>query len=207
MTNTTEKIDLAKTDKTYYKATKKPEIVDLDSYYYLTIEGQSAPEDQQFIDAIGAIYPIAYAIKFDLKAQEKDFTVPKMEAFWYVKGGAEKQKEFANTPRAEWCWKIMIRMPDFVESDHFFRAVAQVKEKGKSPKTDQVKFELMNEGKCAQILHIGSYEAEEETINTLHNYIWDNGMQITGYHKEVYLSDPRRAAEDKLKTIIRYSVN
>ncbi|MFY0689830.1 MAG: GyrI-like domain-containing protein [Cyclobacteriaceae bacterium] len=207
MKSTMEKLDLSKADKTYYKATKKPQVVDLDAYYYLTIEGQSAPEDPQFMDAIGAIYPIAYGIKFDLKAEGKDFTVPKMEAYWFVKGGAKSQGEFKNTPRDKWCWKILVRMPDFVESDHFFRAVAQAKEKNKSSQLDQVKFELINEGKCAQILHIGSYEAEEETINTLHNFIWENGMQITGYHKEVYLSDPRRAAEDKLRTIIRYSVN
>jgi hypothetical protein len=149
---------------------------------------------------------VAYGIKFLFKAQDLDFTVPKMEAFWFVEGGAEMQKEFANTPRKQWCWKIMIRMPDFVDSDHFDRAVENAKHKKPEKEFDKVKFELINEGGCAQILHLGSYEAEAPTIEKIHRFITDNGCEISGYHKEIYLSDPRRTAEEKLKTIIRYSV-
>ena len=117
----------------------------------------------------------------------------------------ERQGEFVKTPRDQWCWKITIRMPDFVEHDHFFRALEQVRRKGIDG-IEEVKFELINEGKCVQILHLGSYENEEHSISKLHQFIADQGLEISYYHHEIYLSDPRRTAESKLKTIIRYAV-
>ena len=201
------KTDLAKSDPTYYKSTKQPQLVELDTYYYLTMKGQSAPEDQLFLEAIEAIYSVAYGIKFLCKAEDNDFVVPKMECFWYVAGGAENQKDFASTPRNEWMWQINIRMPDFVEQNHFYRAIHQAREKkSKLNNFDSVKFQLINEGLCAQALHLGSYEEEGPTIEKLHEFIGNEGLVISGYHKEIYLSDPRRVAPEKLKTIIRYQV-
>jgi hypothetical protein len=149
---------------------------------------------------------VAYGVKFLLKAQDLDFTVPKMEAFWFVDGGLEAQAQFASASRDEWCWKIIIRIPDFVESDHFFRAVENSRIKSDNIHVENVKFELVNEGRCAQILHIGSYEEEARTIQKLHEFITRNGCQIANYHHEIYLSDPRKTSEEKLKTIIRYAV-
>ncbi len=201
-----EKLDLAKSDPNYYKAGKDPEIRDLDAYYYLSIEGQSSPEDPKFHTAMEKLYSVAYGIKFLLKAEDCDFTVPKMEGFWFVKGGVENQAEFENTPRDEWCWKIIIRMPDFVEETHYFRAVETARVKKGMEGIDEVKFELINEGRVVQLLHIGSYKNEGENIKKLHRFIADEGLQIAGYHHEIYLSDARRTPEDKLKTIIRYAV-
>ncbi len=200
-----EKLDLSKQDKTYYKATKEPLIRDLDPYYYLTVEGQSAPDDQVFLNAIEKLYSVAYGVKFLLKGEDMDFVVPKMEGFWFVEGGVERQAEFAATPKDKWCWKIMIRMPDFVEENHYKRASKNVSLK-KGINIEEVQFELINEGKCAQILHLGSYDEEASTIEKLHQFIWDNDLQIANYHHEIYLSDPRRTPEDRLKTIIRYAV-
>ncbi len=201
-----EKLDLTKSDLNYYKVGKKPEIRDLDPYYYLTIEGQSAPEDPIFHRAIEKLYAVAFGIKFLAKGQDMDFTVPKMEGFWWIDGGVEKQEQFENTPREEWYWKIVIRMPDFIEESHYFRAIEGVKFKGKIDNVEEVKFELINEGKSAQILHIGSYDKEGPTIQKLHEFIFDQELQITGYHHEIYLSDPRKTAVERLKTIIRYAV-
>ena len=200
-----EKLDLAKSDKNYYQAPKFPEIRDLDPYYYLTVSGQSSPEHPLFFKAIEQLYSIGYGIKFLLKGEDLDFTVPKMEGFWYIKGGPENQVNFPITPREEWCWKILIRMPDFVEETHFFRAAenARVK-KGRS--FDDVKYELINEGTCVQMLHLGSYEDEAPTVQRLHSFIAERNLQISNYHHEIYLSDPRRTAPEKLKTIIRYAV-
>lgn len=201
------KIDLSKTDP-YYKARPEPEIKDLDTYYFLTVEGQSAPENQKFTMAMTAIYAIAYGIKFLCKAEDNDFTIPKMECIWYIDGGMEVQHQFVNTPRYEWKWKIAIRMPDVVESTHFFRTVQNIRrKKPQLASLEKVNFELINEGRCVQMLHHGSYEEEGPTIQKIAAFISEKGMKITGYHKEIYLSDPRKVAPQKLKTIIRYPVN
>lgn len=98
-------------------------------------------------------------------------------------------------------------MPDFVEEEHFFKAVQKVKlKKPDMIKHDEVSFELVNEGRCIQILHIGSYENEEPNVMKILDLAEVEGLQINGYHHEIYLSDPRKTAEDKLKTILRYSV-
>ena len=98
-------------------------------------------------------------------------------------------------------------MPDFVEGDHYYRAVQKVKLK--NPELlhdDEVKFELINEGLCVQGLHIGSFYEEEPTIAKIMEFIQENGLQVAGYHHEIYLSDPRKTAEEKLRTILRYAV-
>ncbi|MEL6562621.1 MAG: GyrI-like domain-containing protein [Bacteroidota bacterium] len=202
-----KKLDLLKADANYYKVGKKPEIRDLDTYYYLSVSGKCAPEDQEFLVAIEALYKVAYTIKFMLKENELDFVVPKMEGFWWVDGGAENQENFNKIPRSEWNWKILIRLPDFVEEEHFTRAkyVAEEK-KADFEAIKQVNYEKINEGKCAQILHVGSYEEEKASLDVLYEFIEANGYKINNYHHEIYLSDPRRTAPEKLRTILRYGI-
>lgn len=207
MEATVDKIDLKKEDSGYYSAKKNPEIRDLDSYYYLSISGRCDPQANQFLEAIDKLYSVAYSVKFICQAEDMDFVMPKMEGFWWVDGGLEAQHKFAQTPPDEWNWKIVIRMPDFVEGDHFYRAIQKVK--AKNPEllsNDEVKFELINEGLSVQGLHIGSYYEEEPTIAKIMEFIQDNGLQVAGYHHEIYLSDPRKTPEEKLKTILRYAV-
>jgi len=207
MTTLTKKIDLLKADPNYYKASKKPEIRDLDTYYYLSIKGKCAPEDDQFITAIEALYKVAYTLKFMCKEKELDFVVPKMEGFWWVDGGAENQKEFQSIPRSEWNWKILIRLPDFVEGDDFTQAKYVAEQKNPTfAQIDDVVYEKINEGRCAQILHLGSYEEEKESLDKLYAFIESEGYKINNYHHEIYLSDPRKTAEEKLRTILRYGI-
>lgn len=202
------KLDLNKTDKNYYHAGAKPDVRDFDCYYYLSIEGKSAPENQLFLSAIEAIYGIAYGIKFICKGEDNDFVVPKMECHWFIDGGPEIQHQFAATPRDQWRWKILLRMPDFVEGDHFFRAMENLKNKKRALADfiNLVKYELINEGKCAQIMHLGSYDEEGPTLEKIHGFIKNQGLTIIGYHKEIYISDPRRTPAHKMKTILRYQV-
>lgn len=202
----TLKTDLAKTDPTYYKAKLTPEIVELGAYDYLTIGGQSSPEDTQFLNAIEAIYAVAYGIKFLCKAEDNDFTVPKMECHWYIAGGPERQHLFAETPRDQWHWQIKIRMPEMVESGHYFKAIHNAKRKKPELDLDGVKLEYLQEGTCAQILHLGSYEEELPSIAKVHDLIRKENHQICGYHKEIYLNDPRKTSAEKLKTILRYQI-
>ncbi len=106
-----------------------------------------------------------------------------MEGFWWIDGGVDSQAEFENTPQKEWFWKITIRMPDFIRQDHFSRAVEIVRFKKSPANIEQIEFDEINEGKCAQILHIGSYNAEKQTIEKLHQFIADQGLKIAGYHQ------------------------
>ena len=198
----TTKIDLKKEDKPYYTAKSVPSLHDFGAIDYITISGVSAPMADLFTGSLEAIYPVAYTIKKYCKAEGNDFVVPKMEAYWWV----ESELPFDQVSREEWYWKIMIRMPEFVTTAHVEEAIQEVIEKKNTPLVNEVNHEQINEGKCAQILHIGSYEEEKPTLDILYEFIEDNGLAINGYHREVYLSDPRKTAPDKLKTILRYAV-
>jgi hypothetical protein len=206
MQATIEKLDLAKADPAYYKAGQQPKLVDLDAYYYLSHEGAGSPSEKVFEQAIERLYAVAYQIKFLCKAQDMDFVVPKMEGQWWIDGGPDVQHLFATKPESEWLWKIMLRMPDFVEADHFYRAVQLVKKKKPDVLDDQVKLQLSQATKAVQVLHLGSYHDEQPTIAKAIQFIQSNGLQINAYHKEIYLSDPRKTSEEKLRTIIRYGV-
>lgn len=207
MEATIDKLDLQKVDKNYYNSSTDPEIKDLDPYYYLTVQGKGHPESEPVWKAVEQLYAVAYSIKFNCKAEDMDFKVPKMEGFWWIDGGLAVQDQFPNTPKEQWNWKFMIRMPDFVEGDHFYRAVQKVKiKKPDLLKNNEVLFELVNEGRCVQILHTGSYDEEEANVAKVMEFIKDNNLQVNGYHHEIYLSDPRKTPEPKLKTILRYSV-
>lgn len=207
MEATIDKLDLNKADSNYYSAKKNPEIRDLDSYYYLSISGRCDPQSDVFSQAIDKLYAVAFSLKFICKSEDMDFVMPKMEGFWWIDGGLDAQRNFAQTPADQWNWKIVIRMPDFVEGDHYYRAIQKVRAKNPDLLEDnEVKFELINEGLSVQGLHIGSYYEEEPTIMKIMEFINENGFQLAGYHHEIYLSDPRKTPEDKLKTILRYAV-
>ncbi|MEM8894312.1 MAG: GyrI-like domain-containing protein [Bacteroidota bacterium] len=201
-----QKINLQKIDTDYYKAGSKPVLRDLDTYNYLTIAGKGSPLEAKFNEAIQAMYAVAYGIKFLCKGQDNDFVVPKMECYWYIEGGLEVQHEFPNTPMDQWVWKIQMRMPDVVEREHFDQALRKaVVDKGLKS-LGQLKYELINEGKCVQIMHVGSWDMEGPSIEKIMKFVAAEGLQITGYHKEIYISDPMRVEEEKKKTILRYQV-
>jgi hypothetical protein len=200
------KLNLEKTDPNYYKASSEPTIRQFEPYHYLTVSGQCSPKDSPFATALEQLYSVAYAIKFLSKAEDMDFVVPKMEGFWWIDGGLSEQYTFIQTPEEDWNWKIIIRMPDFIEESHYSRAKASVKQKKSAIDVENVKFESIHDETCVQILHSGPYEAEEPAINKMMKFIDENQMEVIGYHHEIYLSDPRSVAPEKLRTILRYSV-
>ena len=196
------KIDLKKEDKAYYTANQNPSLHDFGAIDYLTISGVSTPDAPLFLKSIEAIYPVAYTVKKFCKAEGTDFVVSKMEAFWWV----ESELPFEEVPREEWYWKIMIRMPEFVTTAHVEEAIQAIVESKNTPLVNEVNYEQINEGKCAQILHLGSYEDEKPTLEKLYKFIEGSGLVMNGYHREIYLSDPRKTAKEKLRTILRYAV-
>lgn len=199
---TQTKNDLKKTDRTYYSASSHPSLITLGPIDYLTISGVGAPMADLFLNSIQAIYAVAFTIKKFTKDEGIDFVVPKMEAYWWV----ESEMPFDEVPREEWYWKILIRMPEFVNTAHVEEAIQMVIEKKDIHLASEVNYETINESKCAQILHLGSYDNEGPTLEKLHNFLDEKGLEICGHHKEIYLSDLRKTAPEKVRTILRYAV-
>lgn len=198
------KVDHTKVLDTFYKQSKKEiSIVDVPALQFLTIRGSGGPnENPDYSEAVGALYAVAYKIKFSIKGgpQELDFKVMPLEGLWW----AEDMRQFNLTDRSNWLWKMMLMQPQEVTQPIFEAAVAEVRSKKNPPRLDEVRFETIEEGTCAQIFHAGPYgEAEAPTIEKLHAFIHDNGYELRGKHYEIYLNSPLRTAPEKLKTIIR----
>ena len=196
------KLDLTKEYKTYYTAKTTPEIVEIEEGKFLTIEGKGAPGGDEFQAKVGALYSLAYGIKKLMKKEGKDFTVAKLEGLWWVDSG----KQYTEVPREEWRWKLLIRQPDFVTEEIVEKAGEEIMKKKKLEMVNEVKFEKMREGKCVQILHIGPYSTEPESLEKMYELMKEKGLVYNGFHHEIYLSDPRKVPEEKLKTILRQPV-
>ena len=198
-----EKIDLKKELKAFYNPTaKEVTMIEVPKMNFIMIDGQGAPESEQFQQAMQALYPIAYTIKFDKKkAGGPDFTVMVLEALWW----AENMKVFMpeTADRNKWQWTVIMLLPDFITRKDFENAVAAAQKKKDNPALSKVRFESFTEGKSAQIMHIGPYSAEGPNIQKLHHKIVEIGGKLSGKHHEIYLSDPRRVTPDKMKTVVR----
>lgn len=206
-----EKLDLSKTYKSYYKSKTTPEIVHFDAVNYLSITGIGDPSSEEFAQKIAALYPVAYTIKFECKALGKDFVVPKLEGLWSFDlekyEGITMENAPKKIPRSEWLYRLLIRMPDFVNEEMVQKAITQVKsKKGELPFINELTFHTMNEGKCVQILHIGSFDKEPESLAKIQAFCKEHGFQKNGEHHEIYLSDFRKTAPEKLRTILREPV-
>ena len=160
------------------------------------VDGQGTPEGEQFAAAIGALYGVAYTLKFTLKrAGVLDYPVLPLEALW----------DLPPEGVGDWCWTALIAVPDAISARDVRVAAATARGRG-TPATDTVRLRTLSEGRCAQVMHVGPYDAEAPTIEVLHRFIADQAYAISGRHHEIYLSDPRRTSPDRLRTIIRYPV-
>jgi hypothetical protein len=200
----TDKIDLSKLHKDQYAAAKKPVLVTMDEAVYLTVSGRGAPGGPEFTDKVGALYGAAFTVKMTRKfAGLQDYVVSKLEAQWWLDGDGH---DFANVPKEQWNWRLMIRTPPIVEQRELDGAVHKLLQKGKAPCADQVKLESITEGLCVQMLHVGPYAEEGRTICVMSAFAEQQGLTLHGRHHEIYLSDPRRVPPEKLKTILRLPV-
>ncbi len=196
------KIDLTKKYKEYYTAKITPQLVEFGESNFITIEGKGEPAGKLFTQAVEALYPLAYGIKNLSKKAGNDFAVAKLEGLWWV----DSDKPALEVPRDEWRWKLLIRLPDFISSEIVAKAKEEVIKKKKVELVNEIKFTKITEGKCVQIIHIGPYAAEPETIADMKNFIKENNLFENGPHHEIYLSDPRKTPPQKMKTILRQPV-
>lgn len=198
-------IDLKKVYRDLYSARAgKPALVEVPPLAYLMIDGAGDPNtSSEYVEAVGAIYPIAYAVRAAIKKATGDaYTVMPMQGLWW----ADDMDRFSPDRKGDWKWTMMIAVPDLATRVLADTAIAETTAKKGLAAGNRVRFELFDEGRSAQVMHIGPYSAEAPTIAMLHAYIIDQGMSLRGLHHEIYLGDPRKTAPDKLKTIIRQPV-
>lgn len=204
-----EKLDLVKKYKSYYSAASRPEIVDIGPARYLSLTGAGDPSGEEFAANVGALYPVAYAIKFRCKARGNDFTVAKLEGQWWFDmaayPGLTMASAPAKVPRSEWQYRLLIRLPEFVTEADISEGVAAALKKGVE-KAKDVQLFGMHEGKSLQMLHKGPFSRESETLQVMHDFMVSQNLAHNGLHHEIYLSDTRKTAPEKLKTILREPV-
>jgi len=200
---TQQKIDLYKVHKNEYAASRKPAMVKVKPATYLAISGQGAPGGDRFTASIGALYGVAFTIKMTRKfAGKEDYAVCKLEGQWW----SEPPQDFATLPKDQWRWQLMIRTPEFIKQKDLDQAIAVLLKRGKRNEVRQVCLAKLTEGRCVQMLHVGPYEKECETIAVMKAFAGEEGFQFAGKHHEIYLSDPRRVPPERLKTILRHPV-
>ncbi|MEZ5404625.1 MAG: GyrI-like domain-containing protein [Verrucomicrobiia bacterium] len=198
-----EKIDLYRIHKSEYIAPKKPTLLQIEPAYYLAISGQGKPGNEKFTTKIEALYGVAFTLKMTRKFKgQQDYTIGKLECLWFIDG----KKIADQTSQDRWRWKLLIRTPDFVTQSELDHTITTLLKKGKEPAIREVNLELLNEGQCVQMLHVGPYDQESKTIAIMKSFTEAKGLSLKGPHHEIYLSDPRRVPSERLKTILREPV-
>ena len=193
------KIDFKKTMKDLYRATSEVVRVKPGEGTFLAVDGQGAPGGEAFEKAIQNLYPVAYTVKFTLKkAGTIDFVVPPLEALWY-----DNPNEVPDISR--WRWRTMIRVPEPVKSEQLQEAQSTILKK-KGTDTSDVRLVRWEECESLQVLHIGPYDQVGPIYEQLHRRAQAENIALQPPGHEIYLSDPRRTAPDKLKTIVRMPI-
>lgn len=195
------KTDLKKTLPSYAAANGRYDIIDIPPLRYLAMDATGAPEDAEFGEAVGTLYPLAYALKFASKRDlGRDYVVPPLEALWWA-----DDPVFFTTARDRDKWRstALILLPEWVTDAMVADARAVCAPKVAPGVLGRARVETLVEGTCGQTLHLGPFATEGPTIAALHRAIADAGLTLAGKHHEIYLSDMRRTAPEKLRTIVR----
>lgn len=204
--------DYKKEYREFYMPKSKPEIVEIPAMNYIAVRGKGDPnaEDGAYKASIAVLYAIAYTIKMSKLGDHRmegyfDFVVPPLEGFWWQEG----KHGFDYSDKSSFCWISVIRLPDFVTKAEFDWAVAEASRKKKLD-CSCAEFLTVREGLCVQILHKGSFDNEPETVAIMDGYLQKNGyandFSKDRLHHEIYLSDARKVAPEKWKTVIRHPI-
>lgn len=204
--------DYKKEYKEFYVPANKPSIVTVPKMNYIAVRGKGNPNagDGEYKNSIGLLYAIAFTIKMSYKGSHKidgyfEYVVPPLEGFWWQKGS--DTIDYSNKDGFHFI--ALIRLPEFVTETDFDWAIREATNKKKAD-FSKVEFLTYDEGVCVQCMHIGSYDDEPKTVALMHEYAKANGFELditeSRYHHEIYLSDPRKCAVEKLKTVVRHPI-
>ena len=204
--------DFKKEYKEFYMPKNKPQIVNVPKANYIAVRGKGNPNeaDGAYQQAMRVLYSVAYTLKMSYKTDYKiegffEYVVPPLEGFWWQEG--IDGVDYANKDAFQWI--SVIRLPDFITEKDFNWAVETAAKKKKLD-CSSAEFLTIDEGLCVQIMHIGAYDNEPETVAVMDAFLEETGyvndFSETRLHHEIYLSDPRRTAPEKLKTVIRHPI-
>ncbi|CAH2599259.1 GyrI-like domain-containing protein [Rhodovastum atsumiense] len=197
------KIDLFRQHADEYLARPEPSVVEVAPASYIGIQGGGAPEDMPFQGGLAALFALAFTLKSVVReAAGYDFAVGKLEALWWT----DRPGAFWQAPRSAWRWCLLIRVPDMVDQPAIEAARAHLAARRRAPDAARAARVRLEEGRCLQVLHVGPYATEPESIARLEQAATAAGMAFAGHHHEIYLSDPRRTVATKLRTILRRPV-
>ena len=200
-----DKLDLKKQLKALYKASAgKPAVVDVPPLNCLMIDGRGDPNTSPaFQDAIQALYGTSYTMKFaSKKAGGPDWTVMGLEGLWW----SDDPTDFREGRKDRWQWTLLIVQPDLVDAETVARTAAELREKKGLAAFGLLRLERFEEGRCAQLLHVGPYSEEVASFDRLHAFMEAEGLRLRDKHHEIYLSDARRVPPERLRTILRVPV-
>lgn len=204
--------DYKKEYKEFYMPKNKPELVEIPKMNYIAVRGSGDPNEEggAYQTSIGLLYAIAYTIKMSKKGDHRiegyfDYVVPPLEGFWWQNG----VNGFDYAHKEKFQWISVIRLPDFVDKKEFDWAVAEAAQKKKQD-FSAAEFLTIKEGLCVQMMHIGPFDEEAVTVAAMDQYLseqgYENDFSDTRFHHEIYLSDARKVAPEKWKTVVRHPI-
>ncbi|KAE8762893.1 GyrI-like domain-containing protein [Georgenia thermotolerans] len=202
----TDKTDVKKTLDAYRAVRGEVRVLDVPDLRYLMIDGRGDPNTSPaFTEAVQALYPVAYTLKFASKDElGRDYVVPPLEGLWW----AEDMDAFTTArDKSRWRWTLMILVPDWIDAAMVAAAIERAGARNRPVRLDDVRLEALAEGRCVQTLHVGAFDDEADVLARLHHeVIPGHGLRPTGKHHEIYLSDFRRVAPERRRTILRQPV-
>ena len=203
-------LDLRKKLKRCYQpSTRAVEALDIPRFKFIMLDGvlsagKTPQTSADFHSSIGAMYGLAYTLKFASKLRKTrpiDYPVMALEGLWWTEGGG-----FDFDRKHDWSYRLMILVPDHIDAPMFRAALRQLKEKRPNPALDRARLASFEEGLCMQIMHVGPYAEEPKTIARMREFAKEGGYSLRGRHHEIYLGDPRRSAPARLKTVLRQPI-
>ncbi|EUJ27440.1 hypothetical protein MFLO_13293 [Listeria floridensis FSL S10-1187] len=202
------KYEWRKEEKELYLPKKKPMYIEVPEFSYLTINGKGDPNQPEFEERIGALYTAAYTIRMLPKKDiipdgYFEYTVYPLEGYWTT-----DQRDDGPLDKSQFVYKVMIRQPEFVTPKLFRQILPMLEKKLSAELIAELKLERITDGPSVQMMHIGSYDSEPASFELMEKYAAENGLtRSSKNHKEIYLSDPRRVAEENRKTVLRFAVD
>ncbi len=206
------KYEWRKKEKELYLPKNQPQVIDVPAFSFLTIKGEGSPDTPSFAKCIEALYTISYAIKMVPKTMSQkpkgyfDFTVFPLEGIWSL--NEEAIKNFTGKiDKKDFVYQLMIRQPQYLDQPFFEAMVDVAKTKKNNAMLDNVNFETIHDGLCVQMMHLGSYDNEAQSFSLMEGFATQQNLErLSKIHREIYISDFRKVAPEKLKTVLRFKV-